>query len=190
MTVAYLCVYIIFMLRKLKKYSDQRGSSLIMVAFLVGVLSATVLLFGWSQIKNGNFSFGAAEAHVDDPHFSPLPPCNTSTSTTDTSGFPVVITYPVDMSCVQSGSTVVIQGSVPDPFTVKKVKFDIYTNYLPKGKGVTYKFTCEDTTTPYTCDWQVPKGKVQGWTFYIAPSVESNSGNILYGQVIRVYTAN
>ena len=151
-----------------------------------------VLFFGWSQTNNLQDIplFGTASAHVDDPHFSPLPPCNTDTSAPDTSGTSVAIIYPTDMSCVQAGSTVTIQATVPDSSVVKKVKFDIFTSYLPSGKGVTYKFSCEDTTAPYTCDWQVPKGKVLGWTFYIAPSVESTSGNISYGRVVRVYTAN
>lgn len=169
-----------------------RGNiNIMIVVFLAGALLSAALFYGWSQIRNKEVTLvDTIEAHVEDPHFSSLPPCSPDTTPIDTSGASVVITYPTDMSCIQSGSSVTIQATVPDSSSVKKVVFDIYTNYKPGGKGVTYKFTCEDTTAPYTCDWQVPKGKTLGWTYYIAPSVESNSGNVSYGRVIRVYTAN
>lgn len=167
----------------------ERGNISVIILVFLGALLSAVLFYG--QLKNKDNSLvDITEAHVDDPHFSPLPPCNNSAQTTTNSDAPIVITSPTDMSCVESDSVVTIQATVPDSSITKKAVFDIYTNYLPKGKGVTYKFTCEDTTTPYTCDWQVPKGKTQGWTYYITPSVESNEGVVSYGQVIRVYTAN
>jgi len=175
---------------KLKRGKNRRGSTLVL-AFIAGALLTTALFYGWSRGSLDDYLAGlTTSAHIDNPYFSPLPPCNTDTSTNGISGAPVTITSPLDMSCIQSNSTVTIEATVPDSSVVEKVKFNVYTNYLPQGKGVTYNFNCEDTTSPYTCDWQVPRGKVLGWTYYIAPSVEFNSGYTSYGKVVRVYTAN
>ncbi|HEX9303890.1 MAG TPA: Ig-like domain-containing protein, partial [Thermoanaerobaculia bacterium] len=72
---------------------------------------------------------------------TPVPPA---------SGTPpqISITSPLDGVSVQPRSTVTIEASVvPGTYAVSRVDFIVGSNVL-----------CSDTTTPYSCAWQVPGG--------------------------------
>ncbi|MBI4225612.1 S8 family serine peptidase [Candidatus Roizmanbacteria bacterium] len=98
------------------------------------------------------------------PTNAPIPSF-TPTPTPDLQGPNVSITNPVDGTTVKRGTKVIIMAAASDPSGVSRVEF--YINGAIK---------CTDTTSSYTCSWNVPAKK--GVSYTIQAKAYDAKGNV------------
>jgi len=114
------------------------------------------------NILNGMIT---AVAPTPTPTPTPSPtPTPTPTPVPDTTAPTVSITNPVNGSTVKHASVVTIAANASDNVAVTKIAFSVNGTLL-----------CTDTTSPYSCVWNVPGKK--GATYTIIAKAYDAAGN-------------